>query len=175
MFNDLNINRFNTLLTVKSSLISLYLALTFPLIFITLDGFKLISILCLVFGLYFTFSIVSDYVITTENRILLKTSLLSGFFGKKSWEIRWEDITAVKSFPTSQGSNVHYFVTSSQESFLVPQRIERYSEFKEILSRKIKSLDGDLSYISPLWTYKILTLISIIMFLVEVYAFVLRK
>ena len=175
MSSDLNPKRFYTQIYVRLSLISLYLALTFPIIFIALDNFKLLSILCLVFGLIFTYSISNDYVIINENSIILKTSFLSSIFGKNSREIFWNEIVSVKSYPTSQGSKVHYFITSSKKSFLVPQRLERYHEFKKILEKKI-NYPGieDINYISPLWTYKILTLISTVMFFGELYGFVLR-
>ena len=175
MSNDLNYQRFNTLFSVKSSLISLYLALTFPLVFITMDNLKLISIICFILGLFFIFFISNDYVITSEKTIVFKTSYISSLFGKRGWEIYWNDISTIKAFPTSQGSKVFYFITSSEKSFLLPQRIERFSEFKKILSNKIDGLNIDLNYISPLWTYKLLTGISIIFILGEAYLFLINK
>ena len=175
MSNDLNNQRFNTLFSVKSSLISLYLALTFPLVFITMDNLKLISIICFFLGLIFIFFISNDFVITSKKGILFKTSYVSSVLGKKSWEISWDDISAIKTFPTSQGSKVFYFITSSEQSFLVPQRIERFKEFQKILSKRIKGLNIDLNYISPLWTYKLLTWISIIFIFGEVYLFLINK
>ena len=172
MSNDLNTKRFNTQFHVKFSLISLYLALTFPIVFTALDGFKLLSILCLITGLIFTFYISNDYVILNENIISLKTSFLSSVFGKNNYEIFWNDITSIRSFSTSQGSKVHYFITSSKKSYLIPQRLERYAEFKKILEKKIKCLDVDLNVISPLWTYKVLSLISTIMFISEIYGYI---
>ena len=174
MINESYPKRFNTLFSVKASLISLYLALTFPIIFITIESLKLVSTFCLICGLIFIFNITNDYVITDEKSIVLKTSLISNLFGKNGWEILWKDIINVKSFSTSQGSKVHYLITSSQKSFLIPQRLERFDEFKEILVSKIKYLEIDLNYISPLWTYKFLTLISGVMFLGEIYAFILK-
>ena len=172
---ELNNQRFNTLFSVKSSLISLYLALTFPLVFITMDNLKLTSIICFILGLIFIIFISNDYVITSEKTIVFKTSYVSSFFGKKGWEIHWNDISTIKAFPTSQGSKVFYFITSSEKSFLLPQRIERFSEFKKILSNKINGLNIDLNYISPLWTYKLLTGISIIFILGEAYLFLINK
>ena len=46
------IEKFKTLFFVKSSLISLYLALTIPLPFISIDKLKILSILIFVLGLY---------------------------------------------------------------------------------------------------------------------------
>ncbi len=167
--------RFNTQFNVKFSLVSLYLALTFPLVFIALEGFKLLAILCLIIGLIFTFNISNDYVIINENFISLKTSFFSRIFGKNNYEIFWNDITSVKSFPTSQGSKVHYFITSSGKGYLIPQRLERYVEFKKIVENKIKCLDSNLSVISPLWTYKLLSIISTVMFIGEIYGFILSS
>ena len=46
------IEKFKTLFFVKSSLISLYLALTIPIPFISNEKLKIISIIILFFGLY---------------------------------------------------------------------------------------------------------------------------
>tara|TARA_Y100001970_G_C13937460_1_gene701418 strand:+ start:148 stop:402 length:255 start_codon:yes stop_codon:yes gene_type:complete len=81
----------------------------------------------------------------------------------------------VKSFPTSQGCKVYYFITSSDKSFLIPQMIEKFVEFKKILKIKIEFFDFDLDYISPLWTYKFLTIISILIFIGEFYTFFINK
>ena len=113
----------------------------------------------------------SDYVNTFEDKILYQASFFSKFFGKKSWEIFWKDIISIKSFPTSQGSKVFYFFTQNGDSFLIPQRIENFEKFKLIVSKKTKIKIKDFSYISPLWTYKILTYISILMIIGEIIAF----
>ena len=115
------VEKFKTLFYVKSSLISLYLALTFPIPFISSEKFKIFSIITFVFGLFLIINITNDYVDICEKKISYKTSFISKIFGKKNWEIFWKDIKLIKSLPTSQGSNVHYFISNKNESFLVPQ------------------------------------------------------
>ena len=106
-----------------------------------------------------------------EKKISYKTSFISKIFGKKNWEIFWKDIKLIKSLPTSQGSNVHYFISNKNESFLVPQRVENFERFISIVEDKTNlNIDG-LSYISPLWTYKLLTYLSIFMIIGEIIAF----
>ena len=164
------IEKFKTLLVVKSSLISLYLALTFPIPFISSDKLKIVSIVFLLLGLYFINSLTSDYVETTENKICYKTSFLSNIFGKRNWEIFWKDIKLIKSLPTSQGSRVFYFTLNNEENYLVPQRVENLEKLKTLISKKT-NLDFDavdINYISPLWTYKLLTSISVLMIFGEV-------
>ena len=165
------VEKFKTLFFVKSSLISLYLALTFPIPFISSEKLKIFSIITFVFGLLLIINITNDYVDTCDKKIYYKTSFISKIFGKKNWEIFWKDIKLIKSLPTSQGSNVHYFISNKNESFLVPQRVENFERFVSIIEEKTKLNIDKLSYISPLWTYKLLTYLSAFMLMGEIIAF----
>ena len=165
------IEKFKTLFFVKSSLISLYLALTIPIPFISSENLKILSIISFVFGFLLIINITNDYVNTCDNKISYKTSFVSKIFGKKNWEISWKDIKLIKSLPTSQGSKIHYFISNEDEGFLVPQRVENFERFISIVKDKTKLNIDELSYISPLWTYKILTFLSIFMIIGEIIAF----
>ena len=157
------IEKFKTLYFVKSSLISLYLALTIPLPFISIEKLKIPSITIFALGLYLIINITSDYVETCSKKISYKSSFISKFLGKKNWEISWKDIKLIKSLPTSQGSKVYYFNTCQGDNYLVPQRVENFEKFLFIVSSNTGISINDISYISPLWTYKLLTLISVSM------------
>tara|TARA_B100001248_G_scaffold244124_1_gene212915 strand:- start:12 stop:518 length:507 start_codon:yes stop_codon:yes gene_type:complete len=165
------IEKFKTLFFVKSSLISLYLALTIPIPFISIDNLKIPSMITFVLGLYLIINITSDYVETCKNKISYKSSFISKFLGKKTWEIYWKDIKLIKSLPTSQGSKVYYFNTLQGDNFLVPQRVENFEKFLFIVSENTGIAINEISYISPLWTYKLLTLLSVIMIIGELFAF----
>ena len=165
------IEKFKTLFFVKSSLISLYLALTIPLPFISIEKFKILSIVIFALGLYLIINITGDYVETCSNKISYKSSFISKLLGKKNWEISWKDIKLIKSLPTSQGSKVYYFSTFQGDNFLVPQRVENFEKFLLIVSSNTGiEIDG-ISYLSPLWTYKLLTLLSVLMIIGELFAF----
>ena len=165
------IEKFKTLFFVKSSLITLYLALTIPIPFVSIEGLKIPSIITFFLGLYLIINITSDYVETSNNKISYKTSFISKTLGKKNWEISWKDIKLIKSLPTSQGSKVYYFNTHQGENFLVPQRVEKFEKFLLIVSSNTGIDINEISYISPLWTYKLLTLISVLMIIGELFAF----
>ena len=165
------IEKFKTLFFVKSSLISLYLALTIPLPFISIEKLKIPSIIIFALGLYLIINITSDYVETCRNKISYKSSFISKFLGKKNWEISWKDIKLIKSLPTRQGSKVYYFNTHQGENFLMPQRVENFEKFLVIVSENTGIDISDVSYISPLWTYKSLTLLSVSMVVGEIFAF----
>ena len=167
------IEKFKTLFFVKSSLISLYLALTIPIPFISINKLIIPSIVTFVLGFYLIISITSDYVETSNNKVSYKTSFISRVLGKKNWEIPWQDIKLIKSLPTSQGSKVYYFKTNQDNYYLVPQRLENLKKFLLIVSTNTGIATNELSYISPLWTYKLLTFLSVTMIVGELYAFLI--
>ena len=163
--------KFKTLFFVKSSLISLYLALTIPIPLISSENLKILSIISFVFGLFMIIDITDDHVDICDKKIFYHTSLISKIFGKRKWEIYWKDIKLIKSLPTSQGSKVHYFITKKNESFLIPQRIENIEKFLLIVENKTKLNVSQISKISPLWTYKLLFYLSVFMIIGEIFAF----
>ena len=165
------IEKFKTLFFVKSSLISLYLALTIPIPFVSIDRLKIPSIVTFFLVLYLIINITSDYVETCNDKISYKTSFISKALGKKNWQISWKDIKLIKSLPTSQGSKVYYFNTYQGDNFLVPQRVENFEKFVLVVSKNTGISVNELSYISPLWTYKLLTLLSVFMIVGELFAF----
>ncbi len=166
------IEKFKTLFFVKSSLITLYLALTTPIPFIAIDKLKIPSILFFALGLYLIIDITSDYVETCNNKISYKTSFISEILGKTNWEVSWNDIELIQSLPTSQGSKVYYFNTNEGENFLMPQRLENYEKFLLIVSKNTGLVTDKINYLSPLWTYKLLTLLSVLMFIGELFALI---
>ena len=165
------IGKFKTLFFVKSSLISLYLALTIPIPFISIDNLIIPSVILFILGLYLIINITNDYVETCNNKISYKTSFISKILGRKNWEVSWKDIKLIKSLSTSQGSKVYYFNTVEGDNFLLPQRLENFEKFLLIISKNTGIAIDGISYISPLWTYKLLTLLSTVMIICELFAF----
>ena len=108
---------------------------------------------------------------TCNNKISYKTSFISRTLGRKNWEICWKDIKLIESLPTSQGSKVFYFNTKKGDNFLIPQRVENFEKFLLIVSKNTGIATNELSYISPLWTYKLLTFLSVLMITGELFAF----
>ena len=163
--------KFKTLFPVKSSLISLYLALTLPITYISNEQLKIPSLFFFILGLFLIFNISSDYVETCEKKISYQTSFISRAFGKNNWEIFWEEIISIKSLPTSQGSKVFYFIDKKGKNYLVPQRIQNFDIFLDKIEKKTEISTEDISYISPLWTYKLLTWLSVLMIIGEIISF----
>ena len=164
--------KFKILFPVKSSLISLYVALTLPITYISNEQLKIPSLFFFILGLFLIFNISSDYVETCEKKISYQTSFISRAFGKNNWEIFWEEIISIKSLPTSQGSRVFYFIDKKGKNYLVPQRIQNFDIFLDKIEKKTEISTEDISFISPLWTYKLLTWLSVLMIIGEIISFI---
>ena len=65
------IEKFKTLFFVKSSLITLYLALTIPVPFISSDELKILSIIIFIFGLFLIVNITNEKL-SSENDDICK-------------------------------------------------------------------------------------------------------
>ena len=120
---------------------------------------------------YKTLISTSFNVETSTDKITYKTTFVSNLIGKKNWEVYWKDIKTIKSSPTSQGSKVYYFITHDNQKVLVPQRIENLKEFWSIIFQETGIASEVVNYISPIWTYKLLTFLSVIMVISEVVSF----
>ena len=164
--------KFKTLFFVKSSLISLYTALTLPIPFISIEELKIISILSFLLGFFLIVNLTNDYVEISSDRISYKTSFVSNLLGKKSWEVFWKDIESITSSATSQGSKVYYFIINSEQKFLVPQRIENFEGFLSLVMERTRLKTEGMKFISPMWTYKLLTLLSLFMIIGEIISFI---
>jgi hypothetical protein len=163
--------KFKTLFFVKSSLITLYSALTLPIPFISIEELKIISVITFVIGFFLIINITSVYIETSNDKIYYKTNFVSNLFGNKSWEVSWKDIKLISSSPTSQGSKVYYFITYENQKILVPQRVENLQELLLVILEKTGIPTKDMGYISPMWTYKLLTLLSVLMIIGEIISF----
>ena len=71
------VENFKTLFVVKSSLIFLYLALTIPIPFVSNEELKILSSFAFTVGLFLIINITNDQVMTCDNGITYKTSLIS--------------------------------------------------------------------------------------------------
>lgn len=170
MLSKNSLKKFKSNKFLKISLLSLYLALTFPIPFITVNSLKIISTILLIIGLFIINNITNYSVETSDNYILYKTNNISNLLGYKSWQIDWKDIKEIKSRNTSQGRNVYYLITNKL-NVLIPQRIENFEDLVSIIASKTKINNHKIKAIAPLWTYKLLTLLSCLMLTGEIYAF----
>ena len=65
---------------------------------------------------------------------------------------------------------VYYLTLKNEENYLFPQRIENIKELIILITKKTNlNIEAmEISYISPLWTYKLLSFLSVLMIFGEI-------
>jgi hypothetical protein len=112
---------------------------------------------------------------------------------RRGWRLPWSRITALTPVTTSQGGRVYYVrsaatstatstatakstateVGSSQESWLLPQRVAHFNDFLERFSSATGLSTDGIGRISPPWTYQLLALLSVLLLMAEALALIL--
>ena len=80
-------------------------------------------------------------------------------------------INITSDYVETSKEKVSYKTTHGDKKFLVPQRVENLEEFLSLIHKGTGLKTEDMSYISPIWTYKLLTLLSVFMIIGEIITF----
>ena len=81
--------------------------------------------------------------------------------------MRWQDIRALVPVGTSQGGTVYYLKAADLRHQLLPQRIERFDRFLQLLSERTTVNTVGIGRLTPPWTYQVLAVLSAGMVLTE--------
>jgi len=134
------IEKFKTHFFVKSSLISLYLALTIPLPFISIEKLKIPSIIIFVLGLYFIINITSDYVETCSNKISYKSSFISKLLGKKNLSNTKSILASIDlAVKLAKNGEVAAIVTNPINKDVIGKKVKNFRGHTEYLAKKDKT------------------------------------
>jgi len=90
----------------------------------------------------------------------------------KGWQLKWAEITEIRSRRTGQGGMVHYLVNPQGDQFLLPMRIAGFAQFLRLVVAKTAL---DTSRVKPLaqpWMYLTLLVCVVGMFLVDTWIIV---
>jgi hypothetical protein len=85
----------------------------------------------------------------------------------QGWSLGWEEVESLKSRPTSQSGQTHYFITRSGQAYLLPMRIAGFAQFLRLVEAYSRL---DTSKIKPLaqpWMYFMLGILVILMGLID--------
>jgi DNA-binding response OmpR family regulator len=73
--------------------------------------------------------------------------------------MQWDDIRALVPVGTSQGGTVYYLKAVDCRHQLLPQRIERFDLFLDVLNERSAISTKGIGRLTPPWTYQILALL----------------
>ena len=160
--------RFGLSPLIRFTLLSLYLALVLPLPLLAPHSLRLWMGVGLVLGLVLVVGLLSEQVETDDTGITVRYPTWIRWLLRRGWSMRWQDIKALVPVGTSQGGTVYYLKSADLRHQLLPQRIERFDRFLQLLQSNSDVAVTGIGRLTPPWTYQVLACLSGLMLIGEV-------
>ncbi|NJO39955.1 MAG: hypothetical protein HC769_10060 [Cyanobacteria bacterium CRU_2_1] len=156
---------------IRLTLILLYVALTAPLPFLAdaTDAPVSSSLLWagLTIGLIALYAALTERVIVDEQAIQVTYPVWVPKFFRQGWLLPWSEVQALKPRSTGQGGIVYYFLSHSNDAYLLPMRVAGFAE----LVRQVQAKTGiDTTDVKPLaqpWMYVILLIFTLLLLAID--------
>ncbi|QNI94859.1 hypothetical protein SynA15127_01783 [Synechococcus sp. A15-127] len=159
--------RFRLSPLIRFTLLSLYAALVLPLPLLAPAELRLWMVVGLLAGLVLVLGLLSEQVETDDDCIRVRYPAWIRWLLRRGWVMRWQDIRALVPVGTSQGGTVYYLKATDLRHQLLPQRIERFDRFLQLVSERTIVKTAGIGRLTPPWTYQVLAVISAGMVLME--------
>ena len=154
---------------IRGTLVGLYLALVGPLPLLASGGLRALLAIAVPLGLLLVLAITSETVTVAPQGLALGHPRWCGWWLRRGWSLDWNEITGLTAMATSQGGRV-YYLRSPKGSFLLPQRLARFSNFLAQLQHYSGLDTKAIGRISPPWTYQLLAGLTALMLVGEIVA-----
>ena len=159
--------RFRLSPLIRFTLLSLYAALVLPLPLLAPAELRLWMVVGLLVGLVLVLGLLSEQVETDDDGIRVRYPAWIRWLLRRGWVMRWQDIRALVPVGTSQGGTVYYLKAADLRHQLLPQRIDRFDRFLQLLSERTTVKTAGIGRLTPPWTSQVLAVISAGMVLME--------
>lgn len=156
---------------IRITLLSLYVALTAPLPFLSQVTAAPIPPAWLWVGICFgaiaLYAVLSERVILDDQGIQVTYPKWVPPFFRKGWSLPWSEVKELKPRTTGQGGLVYYFVSKDDLAYLLPMRVAGFAQ----LVGQVQAKTGiDTTNVYPLaqpWMYLILLVFTLLLLLVD--------
>lgn len=159
---------------IRLTLLSLYIALTIPLPFLSQVAGSGISPYLLGVGIGLggiaLYAVLCERVVLDGETIQVTYPSWVPHFFRRGWSLSWTEIKALKPRSTGQGGLVYYVLSHSGQAYLLPMRVAGFAR----LVRQIEAFTGiDTTDVRPLsqpWMYFILLGFTVMLLAVDGWA-----
>jgi hypothetical protein len=156
---------------IRITLLTLYVALTLPLPFLSHVTQAPVppALLAggLVLGAIALHAVLCERVVLNEQGIQVTYPGWVPRFWRKGWCLSWAEIVALKPRSTGQGGIVYYFLSQSGQGYLLPMRVAGFAQ----LVRQVQAKTGiDTTDVRPLaqpWMYLILLIFTLLLLAID--------
>ena len=155
--------RFGLSPLIRFTLLSLYVALVLPLPVMAPQELRPLMVGALILGLVLVVGLLSEQVETNAAGLRVSYANWIRWLLRRSWSMQWDDIRALVPVGTSQGGTVYYLKAVDCRHQLLPQRIERFDLFLDVLNERTGVSTKGIGRLTPPWTYQVLALLAALM------------
>ena len=161
------VERFGLSPLIRSTLLSLYVALVLPLPLLAPEELRRWMAAGLLLGLILVLGLLSEQVEADASGLRVRYPAWIRWLFRRGWSMPWQDIRALVPVGTSQGGTVYYLKAADLRHQLLPQRIERFDRFLALLREHTSVSTAGIGRLTPPWTYQVLLGLAILMVLAE--------
>ena len=156
--------RFGLSPLIRFTLLSLYVALVLPLPVMAPQALRPLMVGALILGLVLVVGLLSEQVETDAAGLRVSYPSWIRWLLRRSWSMQWDDIRALVPVGTSQGGTVYYLKAVDCRHQVLPQRIERFDLFLDVLNERCSSISTKgIGRLTPPWTYQVLASLAALM------------
>jgi hypothetical protein len=156
---------------IRITLLSLYLALTVPLPFLSQVTAAPISPELLWVGISIGFvalyAVLTERIIVDDQEIQVTYPAWVPRFFRKGWVLPWSQVKELKPRTTGQGGLVYYFLSQEGKAYLLPMRVAGFTRLVQIVQAKTGIDTTDVRPLAKPWMYLILFGFTLLLLLVD--------
>ena len=153
---------------IRGTLITVYLALVVPLPLMAPPSLRITLWIAAPLGLFIVLALLSEEVSVDETGVVVGHPQWCRWLLRRGWTLRWDQIRRVVPVGTSQGGSVYYLKTSNEGHRLLPQRLERFDQFLQVVEDRTGIETSGIGRLTPPWTYQLLAVLALSMLVAEV-------
>lgn len=156
---------------IRITLLSLYIALTVPLPFLAQVTAAPVPPVLLWIGISLgaiaLFAALSERVLVDREKIQVTYPSWVPQFFRKGWLLPWTDVKNLKMRITGQGGMVYYFISQSQQAYLLPMRVVGFGRLVKLVQTHTGIDTTDVRPLAQPWMYLILLGFTLLLLLVD--------
>ncbi len=156
---------------IRITLLSLYIALTVPLPFLSQVTAAPVSPALLWVGISIGFialyAILTEQVIINDQEIQVTYPAWVPRFFRKGWVLPWSEVKELKPRSTGQGGLVYYFLSQDGKAYLLPMRVAGFARLVKFVETKTGIDTTDVRPLAQPWMYLILLGFTLLLLLVD--------
>lgn len=159
---------------IRITLLSLYLALTVPLPFLSQVTAAPVPPKLLWVGISIGFialyAVLTERVIVDEEQIQVTYPAWVPRLFRKGWILPWSQVKELKPRTTGQGGLVYYFLSQEGKAYLLPMRVAGFARLVQIVQARTGIDTTDVRPLAQPWMYLILLGFTLLLLLVDGWA-----